>query len=131
MTDRGIERRTVLWDERSAGPNDFGAVRPRPEARYIVFHASMQPEYDPQHYFEAFDLRDMDDPQTILTYAMNGQSLPLEHGAPCRLRIETKLGYKMVKYLSRIELVASLDDVGEGRGGLREDGQYYNRMASI
>lgn len=105
--------------------------RPRPNARYIAFHAFMQPEYDPQHYFEVFELHDMEDPQTILAYEMNGRPLPLEHGAPCRLRIETKLGYKMVKYLSRIELVASLDAVGEGQGGFREDVQYYNRMASI
>lgn len=105
--------------------------RPRPDARFIVFHAFMQQEYDPQHYFEVCDLRDMEDSQTILAYEMNGRPLPLEHGAPCRLRIETKLGYKMVKYLSRIELVASLDAVGEGHGGFREDVQYYNRMASI
>jgi DMSO/TMAO reductase YedYZ molybdopterin-dependent catalytic subunit len=49
--------------------------------------------------------------QTILAYEMNGQPLRTEHGAPCRLRIEHKYGYKMVKYLYRIELLENLSDV--------------------
>jgi DMSO/TMAO reductase YedYZ molybdopterin-dependent catalytic subunit len=62
---------------------------------------------------------------------MNGQALPYVHGAPCRLRLETKVGYKMVKYLRQIELVHSLDEVGFGHGGYREDYQYYDKVASI
>lgn len=46
-------------------------------------------------------------PQTLLAYEMNGKPLPLEHGAPLRLRVETLLGYKMVKYLRSIEFVAA------------------------
>jgi hypothetical protein len=37
----------------------------------------------------------------------------------------------MVKYLRRIELVSSLEQVGFGHGGYREDHQYYDKVASI
>ncbi|MER3423041.1 MAG: molybdopterin-binding protein [Nitrospiraceae bacterium] len=105
--------------------------RPLPSAQYIVFYAFMQEEYAPQSYYEAFSLKEMDDPQTILAYEMNWRPLPIPHGAPCRLRIETKVGYKMVKYLRSIELVTTLNEVGEGHGGYREDYQYYDKEAMI
>jgi hypothetical protein len=105
--------------------------KPKSRAQWIVFHAFVQEEYAPDHYYEAFMLQEMEDPQTILAYEMNGASLPYEHGAPCRLRLETKVGYKMVKYLKCIELVASLDEVGLGHGGYREDHQFYDKVASI
>ena len=38
-------------------------------------------------------------------------------GARARLRVERQLGYKMVKYIRRIELVARLDPLGDGKGG--------------
>ena len=104
---------------------------PKPQARWIVFHAFVQEEYAPEHYYEAFRLNEMADPQTILAYEMNDQPLPLKHGAPCRLRLETKVGYKMVKYVQRVELVASLAQVGFGYGGYREDHQFYDKVASI
>ena len=70
-------------------------------------------------------------PQTILAYEMNGKPLPIDHGAPLRLRCETQLGYKMVKYLRSIEFVADYSTIGEGQGGFREDFQYYGRGAEI
>ena len=38
-------------------------------------------------------------PQTILAYEMNGETLIIPHSAPLRLRAETQLGYKMVKWI--------------------------------
>ena len=70
-------------------------------------------------------------PQTILAYEMNWTPLPIPYGAPCRLRIETKTGYKMVKYLRAIEVVNTGDLIGEGHGGYREDHQYYDKVAAI
>jgi DMSO/TMAO reductase YedYZ molybdopterin-dependent catalytic subunit len=116
----GVEVREVLQ-----------RCRPKPEARWIVFHAFVQEEYSPDHYYEVLRLDEVQDPQTILAYEMNGHPLPYEHGAPCRLRVETKVGYKMVKYLTHIDLVASLDQVGFGYGGYREDHQFYEKVASI
>jgi len=76
-------------------------------------------------------LEEVQDPQTLLAYEMNWEPLPLQHGAPCRLRMETKLGYKMVKYLTAIYFVEELAHVGEGHGGYREDHQFYDKVASI
>jgi DMSO/TMAO reductase YedYZ molybdopterin-dependent catalytic subunit len=63
-------------------------------------------------------------PQTILAYQLNGQTLPIEHGAPARLRAERQLGYKMPKYVQRIELVAEFNRIGGGKGGYWEDQGY-------
>ena len=41
---------------------------------------------------------------------MNDQVLPIAHGAPIRLRVERQLGYKMAKYVMRIEAVESFAD---------------------
>ena len=58
---------------------------------------------------------------------MNGAPLPVEHGAPVRLRVETQLGFKMVKWITAIEFVADVSDIGMGMGGWREDQQFYAR----
>ena len=44
-----------------------------------------------------------------------------------RLRVETQLGYKMVKYLRAIELIADYRSIGEGQGGSREDTMFYGQ----
>jgi methionine sulfoxide reductase catalytic subunit len=55
----------------------------------------------------------------------------MNHGAPLRLRVETKLGFKMVKWLNTIELVEDYRTVDEGHGGYREDVEYYGTGAEI
>lgn len=98
----------------------------KPEAKYIVFHcfdALTQTEDGPR-YYESIDLVDARHPQTILAYEMNGQTLPVPHGAPLRLRVERQLGYKHAKYIRRIEAVESFAHIGRGKGGYWEDRGY-------
>lgn len=76
---------------------------------------------DTVRYYESLDLRDAVHPQTILAYEMNDKPLPVPYGAPLRLRVERQLGYKMAKYLMRIELVDGFADIGDGNGGYWED----------
>jgi len=57
--------------------------------------------------------------------------LPVEHGAPLRLRVETQLGFKMVKWITAIELVSDISDIGLGMGGWREDQLFYANAAGI
>jgi DMSO/TMAO reductase YedYZ molybdopterin-dependent catalytic subunit len=52
------------------------------------------------------------------------QAVDRSHGAPLRLRLERQLGYKMAKYITRIELVQSLAELHGGRGGYRKDRGY-------
>jgi DMSO/TMAO reductase YedYZ molybdopterin-dependent catalytic subunit len=72
-------------------------------------------------YWESHDLRDALHPQTILAYGMNGGPLPVQNGAPLRLRVERQLGYKMAKYIKGIELASTLAPYGSGKGGFWED----------
>jgi DMSO/TMAO reductase YedYZ molybdopterin-dependent catalytic subunit len=103
--------------------------RPLAGARYVVFRGFDEP--DGREYYETIDLELARHPQTILAYEMNGATLPIPHGAPCRLRVETQLGFKMVKYLRSIELVDDYRQLGDGQGGYREDTQFYGPEAGI
>lgn len=62
---------------------------------------------------------------------MNFQPLSVPHGAPLRLRVETQLGFKMVKWLDRIEFVANYAGSGDGQGGSREDIQNFEPYVSV
>jgi DMSO/TMAO reductase YedYZ molybdopterin-dependent catalytic subunit len=96
----------------------------KPDARYIVFYCADDlggTGTENGKYYESIALIDAFHPQTILAYAMNDQTLPIPHGAPLRLRVERQLGYKMAKYVMRIEAVAELDSIRGGRGGFWED----------
>src|SRR5271170_2667433 len=63
-------------------------------------------------------------PQTILAYEMNYAPLKVGHGAPLRLRVERQLGYKMAKYIMRIEAIDDFAKISRGRGGFWEDRGY-------
>ena len=96
-----------------------------PEARYIVFHCADNLGGGAQGmYYETIDLVDAHHPQTILAYDMNGAPLPVQNGAPLRLRLERQLGYKMAKYVMGVEAVADYRHIGSGRGGFWEDRGY-------
>ena len=99
----------------------------RPEARFVVFHCAdevLRYIDGSQPYYESIDLIDAFHPQTILAYEMNGAPLPMEHGAPLRLRVERQLGYKMAKFINRIEVVDRFDTIRGGKGGYWEDSGY-------
>ena len=88
-----------------------------PSARFVNFYA-----YDDTA--EGIDMLDALHPQTILAYGMNGRDLPLAHGAPLRLRVETQLGYKSVKFLDRIVVRDEFDDLGK-IGSLQNGWAWY------
>lgn len=77
-----------------------------PSARFVNVYA-----YD--GYMESIDMLDAFHPQTILAYGMNGRDLPVPHGAPVRLRVETQIGYKSVKYLQRIVVTDEFVNTGD------------------
>lgn len=112
------------------------AVKPKPEAKHVAFYAfdnKTITEGEGRHgyFYGTIPLWLASKPQTILATTMNGEDLPIEHGAPVRLRIETQLGFKMVKWVRAIEFVADVDAIGQGQGGWREDQQYYANAAGI
>ena len=74
-----------------------------PQARYVVYFS-----LDP-NWWDSIDMADALHPQTLLTYAMNGADLPTGHGGPLRLRVPRQLGYKSVKYITRMIVTDSLE----------------------
>jgi len=99
------------------------------EAEFIVFHCA--DTLGGSRYYESCDMDDALHPQTIIAHQLNGEALPVRNGAPLRMRIERQLGYKHAKYLTGIEAVASLDEIGEGKGGYWEDRADYQWYAGI
>ena len=90
----------------------------KPSARYIAFYCAdtLEQTLDGTgQYYETIDLVDAFHPQTILAYEMNDEPLPVSHGAPLRLRVERQLGYKMAKYVMRIEAIESFDNISTGQ----------------
>ncbi len=101
----------------------------QPAAKFIIFRCADNLNGD--DYYESVDLDDAYHPQTIVAHHLNGEPLPIKNGAPLRMRIERQLGYKHPKYLNAIEAVASLDDIGRGKGGYWEDRAGYQWYAGI
>ena len=78
----------------------------QPAARFVTCYS-----YD--DFADSIDLLDALHPQTLLAYGMNGRALPVPHGAPLRLRVERQVGYKSMKFLTRITVTEHLDDGGD------------------
>jgi len=93
-------------------------VETLPKARYIVYR-SIQPGW-----WESIDMADALHPQTFVTYGMNGGELPVRFGGPLRLRVPRQLGYKSVKYITRLTVTDSLKRFGKGLGSASPEGGY-------
>jgi DMSO/TMAO reductase YedYZ molybdopterin-dependent catalytic subunit len=89
-----------------------------PQARYVVYF-SIEPDT-----WESIDMADALHPQTLLTYGMNGDKLPVGHGGPLRLRLPRQLGYKNVKFLTQLTVTDSLKGFGKGLGSASPEGGY-------
>jgi DMSO/TMAO reductase YedYZ molybdopterin-dependent catalytic subunit len=98
------------------------------DAKYVLFHCFDTMDdgalTGPTPFYGSIDLAAARHPQTILAYEMNGEPLPVKYGAPLRVRVERQLGYKMTKYIKRIELVNEFSKIGKGKGGYWEDNGY-------
>jgi len=63
-------------------------------------------------YYETIDMATALHPQTLLCYEMYDQPLTREHGAPLRLSIPTKVGYKQAKYLTDMKVTNVVQKFG-------------------
>lgn len=104
-------------------------ARPTKAACYVMFRCYDAMD-DGSEYYESLGFDDAYHPQTLLAWELNGKTLPIPNGAPLRLHVPRQLGYKMAKYLRRIDLVASFKDIEGGSGGYWED-QGYQWYAGI
>ena len=76
-----------------------------PAARFVTVDCA-------DDYYESLDMASALHPQTLLCYEMYGRPLTREHGAPLRLTIPTKIGYKQAKYLTSLKVTNVLEKVG-------------------
>lgn len=76
----------------------FDLVKPLNKAKYLYF-------YSADDYFEYISLDDLLKPRVLFVHTMNEKPLPDEHGAPLRLIIPFKYGYKSVKTITRLTFV--------------------------
>jgi len=89
-----------------------------PQARYVVYF-SIEPDW-----WESVDMADALHPQTFLTMGMNDGDLPVGFGGPLRLRVPRQLGYKSVKFITRITATDSLKGFGKGLGSASPEAGY-------
>jgi DMSO/TMAO reductase YedYZ molybdopterin-dependent catalytic subunit len=98
--------------------NVLHAAGALPQARYVVYYSI---EKD---WWESIDMADALHPQTLLTWGMNDGDLPVPFGGPLRLRVPRQLGYKSVKYITRLTVTDSLKGFGKGLGSASPEAGY-------
>jgi len=89
-------------------------VEPTSEAKYVRFETLMDPEQMPGEgsrlypwpYQEGLRLDEALNDLTILATGLYGEPLPPQDGAPIRLVVPWKYGFKSIKSIVKIELVA-------------------------
>ena len=87
-------------------------VQPKAEAQYVRMLTFLDPDMAPQQhdvrmpwpYFEALTLAEAMNDLTLLTVGIYGHILPPQHGAPVRLIVPWKYGFKSIKSIVSIEL---------------------------
>ena len=100
------------WDGVSAH-HILDQVRPRPEARFVVFHS-----YD--DYTTNLPLADFADDDVLLAHSWQGRPLPREHGGPVRAIVPRLYFWKSAKWIRRIEFIAA------DRSGFWEERGYHD-----
>jgi len=105
-------------------------VRPKPNARVIAFFSFGGSLYGGQ-YYDTQSIENVLKAECLLASQMNGKLLTEVYGAPLRLRVENQLGYKMVKWIERIEFIESEKTLGLGEGGTNEDDEYFDLLPNI
>jgi len=66
-------------------------------ARTVVF-------YSADGYSTSLSIKDLNG-NVLLSYRLNGKTLPREHGYPLRLVVEGKYGYKWIKWITHIRII--------------------------
>src|SRR5262245_39045086 len=109
-----VEGWSVIGNFGGARVSDFlDRIGADPGARFLEVECA-------DDYYESIDMASARHPQSLLCYEMHGQPLTREHGAPLRLVMPVKLGYKQAKYIVALRVTRVLS----GRLGYWEDRGY-------
>jgi DMSO/TMAO reductase YedYZ molybdopterin-dependent catalytic subunit len=96
----------------------LSVVGAQSQARYVVYFSIQR------NWWESIDMADAMHPQTLLVYGMNSGELPMGHGGPLRMRVPRQLGYKNVKFITRLTVTDNLKGFGKGLGSSAPEGGY-------
>jgi sulfoxide reductase catalytic subunit YedY len=88
-------------------------VAPRPEAKFVRFETFNRPDQAPGMkrgnfpwpYFEGLRMDEAMHPLTMVVTGIYGKPLPKQHGAPIRLVVPWKYGYKSIKSMVKMEFI--------------------------
>jgi sulfoxide reductase catalytic subunit YedY len=109
-------------------------VGPQPGARYVAFETAVQPENMPgvrarnldYPYVEGLRLDEAMNPLTLMAVGLYGEVLMNQNGAPLRLVVPWKYGFKSIKSIVRISLAENQPPATWNRIQPREYGFYSN-----
>jgi methionine sulfoxide reductase catalytic subunit len=111
-------------------------VEPLGSAKYIAFETVVRPEEMPAQsgffqplpwpYIEGLRLDEARHPLTILAVGLYGETLPNQNGAPIRLVVPWKYGFKSIKSIVKISLVEEQPQTTWKNSNAREYGFYSN-----
>jgi sulfoxide reductase catalytic subunit YedY len=111
-------------------------AEPLGDARYVAFETLVRPQEMPGQrgllqllpwpYVEGLRLDEAMHPLAILAVGLYGETLPNQNGAPLRLVVPWKYGFKSIKSIVRIRLVDKQPETSWNRQNPREYGFYSN-----
>ena len=114
-------------------------VEPTGQAKYVEFTTLLDPNQFPAQrrgffgfssldwpYVEGLRLDEAMHPLTLVTVGMYGQVLPKQNGAPLRVVVPWKYGFKSAKSIVRIRLVAEEPKTAWNKAAAQEYGFYSN-----
>jgi methionine sulfoxide reductase catalytic subunit len=111
-------------------------MEPQGSARFVAFETLVRPEEMPGQrglfqalpwpYVEGLRLDEAMHPLTILAVGLYGETLPNQNGAPIRLVVPWKYGFKSIKSIVRISLVEKQPPTSWSTQNPREYGFYSN-----
>jgi methionine sulfoxide reductase catalytic subunit len=116
------------------------AVKPLAAAKFVKFTSVFQPEAMPSQrtrsllawpYVEALRIDEAVHPLTLIATGMYGEPLTKQNGAPLRLVVPWKYGFKSIKAITKIELVVHPPSTSWNSAAPGEYGFYANVNPSV
>ena len=112
----------------------INAVKPTPKAKFVAFETLYDKKQMPWAqgtgidfpYLEGLRMDEAMHPLTMLTVGMYGETLPNQDGAPVRLTVPWKYGFKSIKSLVKIRFVKGQPQTAWNNAAANEYGFYSN-----
>lgn len=109
-------------------------VQPTSKAKYVAFTSVYRPSEMPGQrsnvldwpYTEGLRMDEARNPLTLLTFGMYGETLPNQDGAPVRIVVPWKYGFKGIKSIVKIDFVGYEPSTAWNKAAPNEYGFYSN-----